>query len=42
MASSGMLRRVADVRNDVSEGLSDEYGGDTFLRNVVYYKNHTV
>jgi hypothetical protein len=47
MPSSGMLRRVAVIRTDVSEErLADschlDDGGDTFLRNVGFYKSHTV
>jgi hypothetical protein len=70
MASSGMLRRLALVRTDVSEDLSAYFisvtrigelgttlavisnrrtdschpveGGARFLRNVGFYKNHTV
>jgi hypothetical protein len=52
MASSGMLRRVAHVRTDVSEELSasiiramgdwhPDDGGAKFLRNVGSYKSHT-
>jgi hypothetical protein len=51
MASSGMCRRVASIRTDVSEErfassikvcyhLFD--GGDTFLRNVGSYKRQTM
>jgi hypothetical protein len=49
MVSSGMLRRVAHVRTDVSEELSASFirvtrigdeGGATFLRNVGSYKSH--
>jgi hypothetical protein len=48
MASSGMLRRVALVRTDVSEELSasitdschPDDGDTTFLRKVGSYKNH--
>jgi hypothetical protein len=64
MASSGMLRRVALVRIDVSEeprasfiGVTrigeigttlavthchPDEGGTKFLRNVCYYKSHTL
>jgi hypothetical protein len=50
MLSSGMLRRVALVRTDVSEELSvfiirviriGELGTLAFLRNVGSYKSHT-
>jgi hypothetical protein len=44
MASSGMLRRVALVRTDVSEELGSchpDKGGAKFLRNVDSYKSHT-
>jgi hypothetical protein len=52
MSSSGMLRRVAVVRTDVSEERSaciikvtrighPDDGGTKFLRNVGFYKNHT-
>jgi hypothetical protein len=36
-----MLRRVALVRTEVSEGHPDEEGAK-FLRNVGSYKSHTV
>jgi hypothetical protein len=49
MPSSAMLRRVTLVRTDVSEerntSITDSCHpddiGDTFLRNVGSYKNHT-
>jgi hypothetical protein len=45
MPSSGMLRRVALIITDISEyfftACQPDDGGDTFLRNVGSYKNHT-
>jgi hypothetical protein len=49
MVSSGILRRVALVRTNISEEPSAEFtyschpdeGGAKFLRNVGSYKSHT-
>jgi hypothetical protein len=46
MPSSGMLRRVTIVVADVSEeriadSFHPDYGGDTFPRNVGFYKSVT-